>query len=127
GGGAAGTGAASGGDTSAGGAAAPPGSGFVTAPPADAARSAALANPLARAFEQGGLAAFLAFLGIFGTGLALNLPPFAYPMLGLTLSIFGARRAAPPLQVFGLALSYVLGMAAVFTTLGVAGALTGGP
>ena len=126
GGGAAGTGAASGGETSAGGAAAPPGSGFATAPPADGARSAALANPLARAFERGGLATFLAFLGIFGTGLALNLTPCVYPMLGVTLSIFGARRAAPPLQVFGLALTYVLGMAAMYTTLGVAAALTGG-
>lgn len=108
------------------GAAPPPGSGFATAPPAGGARAAALDNPLARAFDRGGLAAFLAFLGIFGTGLALNLTPCVYPMLGVTLSIFGARRAAPPLQVFGLALTYVLGMAAMYTTLGVAAALTGG-
>jgi thiol:disulfide interchange protein DsbD len=108
------------------GAAPPQGSGFATAPPADGARAAALGNPLARAFDRGGLAAFLAFLGIFGTGLALNLTPCVYPMLGVTLSIFGARRAAPPLQVFGLALTYVLGMAAMYTTLGVAAALTGG-
>jgi len=108
------------------GATPPAGSGFVTAPPEGAARSAALANPLARAFERGGFAAFLAFLGIFGTGLALNLTPCVYPMLGVTLSIFGARRATPPLQVFGLALTYVLGMAAMYTTLGVVAALTGG-
>jgi thiol:disulfide interchange protein DsbD len=114
------------GGTPEGGATPAPGSGFATAPPADGARAAALDNPLSRAFERGGLAAFLAFLGIFGTGLALNLTPCVYPMLGVTLSIFGARRAAPPLQVFGLALTYVLGMASMYTTLGVAAALTGG-
>jgi thiol:disulfide interchange protein DsbD len=125
--GAAGSGATPGGAAAPeGGAAPPPGSGFATAPPAGGARAAALDNPLARAFDRGGLTAFLAFLGIFGTGLALNLTPCVYPMLGVTLSIFGARRAAPPLQVFGLALTYVLGMAAMYTTLGVAAALTGG-
>jgi thiol:disulfide interchange protein DsbD len=103
-----------------------PGTGFTTGPPAGGERAVALGNPLARAFEHGGFAAFLAFLGIFGTGLALNLTPCVYPMLGVTLSIFGARRAAPPLQVFGLALTYVLGMAAMYTTLGVIAALTGG-
>ncbi|HEY2956039.1 MAG TPA: cytochrome c biogenesis protein CcdA [Candidatus Eisenbacteria bacterium] len=102
------------------------GSGFTTAPPAGGARAAAAGNPLAGAFEQGGLAAALALLTIFGTGLALNLTPCVYPMLGVTLSIFGARRAAPPLQVFGLALLYVLGMATMYTTLGVVAALTGG-
>jgi thiol:disulfide interchange protein DsbD len=46
---------------------------------------------------------------LFGIGLALNLTPCVYPMIGVTLSIFGARRAAPPLQVFGYAVVYVLG------------------
>src|SRR5204863_4783264 len=104
-----------------------PGTGFTAGPPSAGEAAAAPArNPLARAVGQGGFAAFLAFLGIFGTGLALNLTPCVYPMLGVTLSIFGARRAAPPLQVFGLALTYVLGMAAMYTTLGVIAALTGG-
>jgi thioredoxin:protein disulfide reductase len=103
-----------------------PGTGFTTGPPAGGETAAAVSNPLAGAFQQGGLAAFLAFLGIFGTGLALNLTPCVYPMLGVTLSIFGARRATPPLQVFGLALTYVLGMASMYTTLGVIAALTGG-
>jgi thiol:disulfide interchange protein DsbD len=103
-----------------------PGTGFMTGPPAGGAPSAALDNPLARALEAGGVAALLGFLGIFVTGLALNLTPCVYPMLGVTVSIFGARRAAPPLQVFGLALTYVLGMASMYTALGVIAALTGG-
>ena len=61
------------------------------------ARSAALANPLARAFEQGGLAAFLAFLGIFGTGLALGSPQripavttdFIFAAVGEELGLLG--------------------------------------
>src|SRR5439155_7816558 len=108
-----------------GAAAAPPsgaGAGFATAPPTGAAAAVA-DNPIARLFARGSLPAYL---GLFLIGLALNLTPCVYPMLGVTLSIFGARKAAPPLQVFGLALTYVLGMAAMYTTLGVAAALTGG-
>ena len=105
-----------------------PGSGFTTAPPASGAGpalpgSALLDNPIARLFAGGSMAAFF---GLFVIGLALNLTPCVYPMLGVTVSIFGARRAAPPLQVFGLALAYVLGMATMYSTLGVVAALTGG-
>jgi thiol:disulfide interchange protein DsbD len=94
----------------------------MTGPPPGAERVGAAGNPLTRALDQGGLAAFF---WIFGAGLALNLTPCVYPMLGVTLAIFGARRAAPPLQVFGLALAYVLGMAATYTSLGVVAGLTG--
>jgi len=101
-----------------------PGSGFSTAPPASGASGGALLdNPIARLFAGGSLAAFF---GLFVIGLALNLTPCVYPMLGVTVSIFGARRAAPPMQVFGLALAYVLGMATMYSTLGVVAALTGG-
>ena len=47
-------------------------------------------------------------------------------MIGVTVSIFGARRAAPPLQVAGLALVYVLGMALMYSALGLIAAFTGG-
>ncbi|TMQ73686.1 MAG: hypothetical protein E6K81_03490 [Candidatus Eisenbacteria bacterium] len=108
-----------------GAAAAPPsgaGAGFATAPPTGAAAAVA-DNPIARLFARGSLPAYL---GLFLIGLALNLTPCVYPMLGVTLSIFGARKAAPPLQVFGLALLYVLGMATMYCTLGVVAALSGG-
>lgn len=95
------------------------GAGFVTAPPS---RPAAIANPLADRLGGGGLAGFLT---IFLIGLALNLTPCVYPMLGVTVSIFGARRAAPPLKVFGLAALYVLGMALMYSVLGVVAAMTG--
>jgi thiol:disulfide interchange protein DsbD len=110
---------------------------FATAPPASGSGAPdplhrvlsfirnpeALARALTRELDRGGP---LAFLLLFLIGLALNLTPCVYPMLGVTVSIFGARKAAPPLQVFGLALLYVLGMAAMYSTLGLIAALTGG-
>lgn len=106
-------------------ASAPSGSGFTTGPPGSGSGAGAgvLDNPIARLFAGG---SFAAFLGLFAIGLALNLTPCVYPMLGVTVSIFGARRAAPPMQVFGLAALYVLGMAVMYSTLGVVAAFTGG-
>jgi len=80
-------------------------------------------NPLADAIGHGGLVAFLA---LFVLGLALNLTPCVYPMLGVTVSIFGARGAASTLQALGSALVYVLGMVVMYSALGVIAALTGG-
>ncbi len=105
-----------------GGSSLPSGTGFTTAPPADAAGGALVNNPIARLLASG---TFTAFAGLFLIGLALNLTPCVYPMIGVTVSIFGARQAAPPLQVFRLAILYVLGMAVMYSTLGVVAALTG--
>lgn len=93
------------------------------APPPFQRTSAALDNPIARALAAGGWGSFLT---LFLIGLALNLTPCVYPMLGVTVSIFGARRAAPPLQVLALALIYVLGMAVMYSSLGLIAAFTGG-
>jgi thiol:disulfide interchange protein DsbD len=80
-------------------------------------------NAFVRELERG---SWLAFLGLFLIGLSLNLTPCVYPMLGVTVSIFGARQAAPALQVAGLAVVYVLGIAVMYTSLGLAAAFTGG-
>ncbi|HEY6867755.1 MAG TPA: cytochrome c biogenesis protein CcdA, partial [Candidatus Eisenbacteria bacterium] len=113
------------------GGSAPPPAGFQTAPPEPGAAPGGTAaqNPLERTLLRGGWAAILA---LFAAGLLLNLTPCVFPMLGVTVSIFGARRGpagapqAPPLRVFGLAVVYVLGMAAMYTALGVVAGLTGG-
>lgn len=102
------------------GAAAPPARGFTTGPGAGAA---AVDNPIARALEQGSLATFVT---LFLIGLALNLTPCVYPMLGVTVSIFGGRGKTPPLQAFGMALVYVMGIAMMYSVLGLAAALSGG-
>ena len=67
-----------------------------------------------------------AYLGIFLLGLSLNLTPCVYPMLSVTVSLFGAHKAGHPWQAFGRALVYVLGMATMYTGLGAGAALTGG-
>ena len=105
-------------------AAAKPGAGFMTAPPAGGAAPAnASQKRLEEALSRGWLWWLLAlFLG----GLALNLTPCVFPMLGITVSIFGARRAEPTPRVVANAVAYVLGIIVMYTALGVAAALTGG-
>ena len=91
----------------------------VPAPP----RASVSNNPIAEALGKGG---FGAFLTLFLIGLALNLTPCVYPMFGVTVSIFGARSAAPTIKVLGSALVYVLGITTMYSVLGVVAALTGG-
>jgi len=98
-------------------------SAFSTAPPAGAAGSAVARSRLEQALAQGGLGWFLA---LFVGGLLLNLTPCVFPMLGVTVSIFGARRQEPLPKVFATAVLYVLGICVTYTALGVVAALTGG-
>lgn len=69
---------------------------------------------------------FLALLGIFLIGLALNLTPCVYPMISVTVSLFGQKNESNTLKVFGQAVVYVLGIASMYSALGVIAALTGG-
>lgn len=82
-------------------------------------------NALAAMFEQEG--SFVAFLAIFLVGLALNLTPCVYPMVSVTVSLFGGQSDSETgtLKVFGKAAVYVLGIAAMYSTLGVTAALSG--
>jgi thiol:disulfide interchange protein DsbD len=77
---------------------------------------------LRRLFDASGplLAVGLAFLG----GVLTSLTPCVYPLIPITVSIFGARRAGrgEAMLLSGL---YVLGIAAMYTALGVGAALTG--
>ncbi len=97
-----------------------------TPAPGDAAAAGAQSEAgrrLMGALEKGGLWWFLAlFLG----GLALNLTPCVFPMLGITVSVFGARRRERPVKVLAHAVAYVLGIAVTYSVLGVVAALTGG-
>jgi thioredoxin:protein disulfide reductase len=68
----------------------------------------------------------LTILGIFLLGLGLNLTPCVYPMLSITLSLFGVKTEAKQSRAFIKALIYVLGMATMYSTLGVISAFTGG-
>jgi len=84
---------------------------------------AAAKNELEATLARGG---FFWFLALFAGGLLLNLTPCVFPMLGVTVSIFGARRREPIPKVVTTAAVYVLGICVTYTLLGVVAALTGG-
>ncbi len=81
-------------------------------------------NELADLFESKG--SLVAFLAIFIIGLALNLTPCVYPMLSVTVSLFGAQTETNTAKVFLKAIVYVLGIASMYSALGVTAALGGG-
>jgi len=58
-------------------------------------------------------------------GLATSLTPCVYPMIAITVSVFGARQASSRWQGTLLSLTFVLGIVCLFTPLGVASAMTG--
>jgi thioredoxin:protein disulfide reductase len=75
-------------------------------------------------FDEGNV--LIAFGVIFLIGLALNLTPCVYPMLTVTVSVFGAQTDTKTMRVFFKALIYVLGIATMYSVLGVMAALSGG-
>ncbi len=93
-------------------------------PGAAAGTNAAGKNQIASMFDERGLA--LAFLGIFVIGLALNLTPCVYPMMSVTVSLFGAQEEGRLARSFGRATVYVLGIATMYSALGTIAAVTGG-
>lgn len=70
---------------------------------------------------------FFHFLTFFITGLAVNLTPCVYPMLTVTVSLFKPPQGQSVrlLSSFGKALIYVLGIAVMYSALGVFAAMTG--
>lgn len=98
------------------------GSGFVTGPPAGGAGSAAQREVEAK-LAQG---LWFWFAALFLWGLALNLTPCVFPMLGITVSIFGARRREAAGRVIANAVVYVLGICVTYSVLGAVAAATGG-
>ncbi|MGE0398856.1 MAG: protein-disulfide reductase DsbD family protein [Kofleriaceae bacterium] len=67
------------------------------------------------------------YLGSFGAGFLTSLTPCVYPMIPITLGIFGARGAdVSKARRLALATSYVVGMGATYAVLGVTFAMLGG-
>lgn len=64
---------------------------------------------------------FAAYVGGFFT----SLTPCVYPLIPVTLAIFGANRDASRLASFLLSCAYVFGIALTYTTLGVISAISG--
>jgi thiol:disulfide interchange protein DsbD len=88
--------------------------------PGDAAGSTAgaFADALARGPAFAVLAAFVG-------GLLVSLTPCVYPMIAITVSVFGANQAKSRREAAGLSSVFVLGIAVMFTALGVGAALSG--
>jgi len=66
-----------------------------------------------------------AALAAFAGGLGTSLTPCVYPMIAITVSVFGAAQAKTRWQGASLSLAFVLGIIAVLTPLGVIAGLSG--
>jgi thiol:disulfide interchange protein DsbD len=66
-----------------------------------------------------------AMLTAFAGGLLVCLTPCVYPMIAITVSVFGARQSKSRMHAMGLSTAFVLGVSAMFTPLGVTAGLTG--
>lgn len=75
------------------------------------------------ALESGSL---LALLWIFLGGMALSLTPCVYPIIPITIAFIGAKSDGSRFKGFTLSLVFVLGLALVYSSLGVIAAASGG-
>jgi thiol:disulfide interchange protein DsbD len=85
---------------------------------ANAAEPDLFSQNLAKGPLYAGLTAFLG-------GLLVCLTPCVYPMIAITVSVFGAREARSRMHAMGLSTAFVLGIAAMFAPLGVVAGYTG--
>jgi thioredoxin:protein disulfide reductase len=92
-----------------------------------AGASAAWAAPADGGFAQALSAGPLyAALAAFASGLLVSFTPCVYPMVAVTVSVFGARSVKSRWEGFGLSAAFVAGIIAIFVPLGVVAGLTGG-
>jgi thiol:disulfide interchange protein DsbD len=91
--------------------------------PASADALGDLETPFRDAVQSGSWGMALAL--IFAAGLATSLTPCVYPMIVITVSVFGARQATTRMEAAKLSTAFVLGIAGLFTPLGVVAAMTG--
>ncbi len=74
---------------------------------------------------------FVSLIIIFLAGVGLSFTPCVYPMIPITVAVIGGQAAGDqttarsPLKAFFLSLIYVLGIAIVYSAMGVAAASTG--
>ncbi|MFN2441527.1 MAG: cytochrome c biogenesis protein CcdA, partial [Thermoanaerobaculia bacterium] len=92
------------------------------APPAES-RPALFGSDLGTTLESRGLA--LTLIVVFVLGLALNLTPCVYPLIPLTIAYFTSQTGGSRGRRVGLASCFVLGLAAMYSALGVFSALSG--
>ncbi|WKZ16646.1 MAG: protein-disulfide reductase DsbD [Candidatus Jettenia caeni] len=97
--------------------------------PASRPKEKAEPDGFQKTLESRGL--FVSLILIFLAGIGLSFTPCVYPMIPITVAIIGGQAAADqasgrrPLKALLLSLIYVLGIAVVYASLGVAAASTG--
>ncbi len=72
-----------------------------------------------------GSGSWLAFVVAFAGGVLTSLTPCVYPLIPITVSVFGARKAGSRGEAAFLSGLYVFGIAVTYSALGVGAALTG--
>lgn len=77
---------------------------------------------MATALSSGSLSVILI---CFLAGIASSFTPCIYPLIPITISILGSRKAESKLKAFLLTISYVGGIATTYAALGLVAALTG--
>lgn len=90
---------------------------------APAAEPGGLQGRLQRALNEG---SWLAFVLVFLGGVLASFTPCVYPMIPITISYIGGSAKGNPAKGFVLSLWYVLGIALVYSVLGLVAAATGG-
>jgi thiol:disulfide interchange protein DsbD len=80
-------------------------------------------NALQSAIAKRGL--LFGYILVFLGGLALNLTPCVYPMIPITVSYFGGQSRGRGSRTVLLAMLYLLGMATMYSALGLVAAFTG--
>ncbi|HEX5131749.1 MAG TPA: cytochrome c biogenesis protein CcdA, partial [Candidatus Krumholzibacteria bacterium] len=93
----------------------------VAPPPAGGGGNAE--NALGDAIAKRGL--LFGYILVFLGGLALNLTPCVYPVIPITVSYFGGQSRGRGSRTVTLALLYLLGMATMYSSLGLVAAFTG--
>jgi thioredoxin:protein disulfide reductase len=81
-------------------------------------------NPESSDFANKSLLAV--FVLVFLGGLALNLTPCVYPMIPITITYFGGQAEGKKGSLLAHSSLYVVGMAVMYSILGVVAAMTGG-
>ncbi len=66
----------------------------------------------------------LTYLIVFGFGILTSFTPCVYPLIPITVSIFGARDTQSKIQAFTLAFTYVMGIVVMYSALGYLAAST---
>ena len=96
--------------------------GAVAPPPAEVKPRTGLEGKLIGALERG---SWLAFLLVFLGGILTSFTPCVYPVIPITIGFIGARSTGKPLRGLGLSAIFVLGIAIIYSGLGLLSAATG--